>query len=424
MQNFRILRTAQKRSARSHNTIAVALAVIGSASVAVYSYAQTQAAGPSPTAAEKYKNIQVLKNIPADQLIPAMQFISASLGVECDFCHTAGTDKRLEFDKDDKKEKKTAREMMQMMLAINTENFKGEREVTCNTCHRGSPQPQAIPAVLAEGPKPVEEHDHDAGTASLPSGEPVMAKFLQAIGGDAALAKVTSRVESGKALMPEGGSTPITIYTKAPDQRLSVMHTPKGDSVTAYNGSAGWLLFPGRPPRAMSASDELAARLDAEAFYPADLPKQFTALKLQPRPEKIGDHEADVVLGLTKDQAPVKLYFDKNSGLLVRMVHYTNTPLGLLPTQVDFADYRDVGGVKTPFRWTLGRPSGSFTIQLDNVEQNAAIDETRFTAPTFAPAAAPPASGAAPPASTPRGPKPPQGAVPPGGGSAASPGEI
>ena len=65
--------------------------------------------------------------------------------------------------------------------------------------------------------------------------------------------------------------------------------------------------------------------------------------------EKVGDHETNVVLGLTKGQPPVKLYFDKDSGLLLRMVHYTDTPLGLNPTQVDFADYRDVGGVKTPY---------------------------------------------------------------------------
>ena len=72
---------------------------------------------------------------------------------------------KFEFDKDDKDEKKTAREMMQMMFAINKNNFDGKRGVTCNTCHRGSPHPQAIPAILAEAPKPeameaMHEHEH------------------------------------------------------------------------------------------------------------------------------------------------------------------------------------------------------------------------------------------------------------------------
>ncbi|MGC2109789.1 MAG: c-type cytochrome [Candidatus Korobacteraceae bacterium] len=349
--------------------------------------AQSPASNAAPavqTAVQKYKNIQVLKDIPADQLIPSMQFITAALGVECDFCHVANPAGRLEFEKDDKKEKKTAREMMQMMFAIDKNNFEGERQVTCNTCHRGSPHPQAIPAVPAETAKPEAMgamHEHDMNPESLPPGAPVVAKFIQAIGGEAALDKVSARVEKGAAIVPEGPPVPIDIYTKAPDERVSVMHTPKGDSVTAYNGQAGWIAFPGRPLREMSAPDQQAAKLDAEAFYPNQLAHEFTELKLQDHPEKVGERQADVVLGLTKGQPPVKLYFDKDSGLLLRMVHHADTPLGLNPTQVDFADYRVVSGVKTPFRWTIARPSGSFTIQIEKVEQNVPVDDAKFVEP-------------------------------------------
>lgn len=363
----------------------------------------------SQTAGDKYKNIKVLNQIPADELIPSMQFITAALGVECEFCHVDNAGK-LEFEKDDKKEKKIAREMMQMMFAINKNNFEGERQVTCNTCHRGSPHPQAIPVILAETPKPdaMPEHQQDTNPTNLPSGDPVLAKYIQALGGPAALAKITTRVEKGKALMPEGPAIPIDIYTKAPDQRVSVMHTAKGESVTAYNGQGGWISFPGRPVRDMSASDQMAAKLDAESFYPNLLQQQFTELKLQQYPEKIDDHETDVVLGLVKGQPPVKFYFDKTSGLLLRMVHYTETPLGLNPTQVDFADYRAVDGVKTPYRWTIARPSGAFTIQLDEVKQNVPIDTARFVEPK-----PPPAEQGTAPGAAPQGPKPPQGATPP-----------
>ncbi len=371
-----------------------------------------------PTASQKFKNIQVLKDIPADELIPSMQFITAALGVECDFCHV-----EREFDKDDKKEKKTARAMMEMMFAINKNNFEGEREVTCNTCHRGSPHPQAIPAIMAQmtPPSAMEAmHDHDAEPASMASGEPVLAKYIQALGGEVAATKINDRVEKGKALMPEGEPIAIDIYTKAEGQRVSVMHTPKGDSVTAYNGTAGWIAFPGRPMRDMSASDQQAAKLDAEAFYPVQFGHEFTELKLDPKPEKVDGHETNVVLGLTKGQPPVKLYFDKDSGLLVRMVHYTDTPLGLNPTQVDFSDYRAVNGVKTPYRWTISRPSGSFTIQIDQVEQNVPMDDAKFVKPAAAPATAKPGMS---PGAAPQGPKPPQGAVPSSGGT-ASPGEM
>ncbi len=144
--------------ARSFGWLAAGIAVffLGGAIIAVYAHpAQSPSSATPQTAAEKFKNIKVLKDIPADELIPSMQFITAALGVDCNFCHVENQGK-LEFDKDDKKEKKTAREMMQMMFAINKDNFDGKRQVTCNTCHRGSAHPQAIPAivVIAEAPKP------------------------------------------------------------------------------------------------------------------------------------------------------------------------------------------------------------------------------------------------------------------------------
>jgi hypothetical protein len=199
------------------------------------------------------------------------------------------------------------------------------------------------------------------------------------------------------------------------------MHTPKGDSVTAYNGQGGWLSFPGRPLREMSSADQLAAKLDAEAFYPNLLQQQFTELKVRDNSEKVGDRETDLVLGIVKGQPPVKFYFDKTSGLLVRMVHYTNTALGLNPTQVDFADYREVDGVKTPYRWTIARPSGAFTIQIDQVQQNVAIEAARFEEPKAAEGTQPaPVHSSTPPARPiPQGPRPPQESVPPTGGAPA-----
>jgi photosynthetic reaction center cytochrome c subunit len=335
------------------------------------------------TAAEQFKNIQVLKTIPAEELIPSMQFIGASLGVECDFCHVEH-----EMDKDDKKPKKIAREMMRMMFAVNQNNFSGEREVTCNTCHRGNPQPQAIPAIMAEGPKPAAaDHAQDEATApaSWPSGNSVLAKYLDVLGGKPALEKVTSRTEKGNALLPGGRAMPIEVFAKSPDLRVSVMHTANGDSVTAYNGQTGWLTSPGRPVREMSASDQDAARLDATAMFPANLATLFDELKLQPHPETIGGHAATVVWGIRKGQPPVQFYFDPQSGMLVRMTHYIDTALGLNPIQVDYSDYRDVGGVKTPFRWTIARPSGAFTIQLDEVQNNAPIDAAKFVKPEAPP---------------------------------------
>ena len=342
------------------------------------------------TAAQAFKNIQVLKTIPADQLVPTMQFISASLGVECDFCHV-----EREMDKDDKKPKKVARSMMQMMLAINANNFAGERKVSCNTCHRGRLHPQAIPAISTalandEGQSVSMDNTQDDAPdpASLPSGNPVFAAYVQALGGPQ-VDRITSRVEKGNASIGKGKPLPLEIFAQSPDRRVSIMHFPNADSVTAYNGRAGWLVVPGRPLREMSASDQEAARLDAAVFFPTQLMRVFDALKLQPQTEMIDEHATSVVLGLAKGQAAARFYFDRQSGLLLRMLHYTDTALGLIPTQVDFFDYRGVGGVKTPFRWTIARPGNSFTIQLDQVLNNVPIDPVKFVEPVQPPSAPP-----------------------------------
>ncbi len=334
-------------------------------------------AAGSKKAEEQFKNIQVLKGIPAEQVFPTMQFITASLGVECDFCHVQGA-----FEKDDKKNKQTARKMMAMMFAINKDNFEGHRAVTCNSCHRGSAVPQAIPAVMSEepkealgGPKPAEAKENAGPTA-----DQLLDKYVQTAGGAAAIDKVTSRVMKG-TIDFAGKDLPIDIYSKAPDQRISFTHMPEGDSVTAFNGHEGWLGTPGRPGvREMHGSELDAASIDADLHLATHLKPMFSEMRVEGS-EKVGDREAYVVVGQRAGKPPLRLYFDEQSGLLVRLVRFGDTALGLLPTQIDYADYRDANGVKIPYRWTLARPSGRFTIQVSEVKQNIAVDDAKFVKP-------------------------------------------
>jgi hypothetical protein len=344
------------------------------------------AAGPKK-AEEQYKNIQVLKGIPADQVIPSMQFITASLGVECEFCHVQGA-----FEKDDKKTKLTARKMMEMMFAINKDNFDGHREVTCYSCHRGNAEPVGTPVVMAEESKAgAGELKHEemksevapGKEANGPSADQFFDKYLQAAGGRAAIEKITSRVMTGTITFGDR-NVPIDIYSKDPDKRISFTHTPDGDSVTAFNGHEGWLGFPGRAPREMHGPDIDAAAMDADLHFAAHLKGMFSEAQVQGT-EKIGDHDTYLVVGKREGKPPLKLYFDAQSGLLVRLVRYGETPLGRLPTQIDYADYRDAGGVKIPFRWTLARPSGRFTIQVSEVKENVPVDDAKFVKPAAAP---------------------------------------
>jgi hypothetical protein len=327
-------------------------------------------------AEEQFKNIKALKGIPADQLIPAMQFIAASLGVECEHCHVEHAN-----EKDDKKAKVTARKMINMVMAINKDNFEGHREVTCYSCHRGAADPVGTPIIKDEEPMPPAAEAKKPGEekAALPAADQLLDKYLAAVGGADALQKITSRVQKGSLTAFGGQHFPMDVYSKAPDKRVSIMHLKGGDSVTGFNGTQGWLGVPGRV-HVMSDAENAAARIDADLYFPAHVKTLYQKFRVETG-EKIDGHETYLVVGRTEGQPPLRLYLDKESGLLLRLIRYAETPLGRNPTQIDYADYRDADGVKIPFRWTLARPGNRFTIQVEQVQQNVPVDDAKFVVP-------------------------------------------
>jgi len=350
--------------------------IAGARAQSASSQAPASNAAAPKLAEEEFKNIQALKGIPAEQVIPSMQFIAASLGVECEYCHVAHAN-----EKDDKKPKVTARKMINMMMAINKENFEGHREVTCYSCHRGSPEPVSTPIITDEEPRPPAEEGKKPGDAkaTLPAAEELLDKYLGAVGGSEALQKITSRVQKGTLTAFGGQHFPVEVYSKAPDKRVSIMHLQNGDSVTAFDGKQGWLSVPGRV-HMMSAAENEAARIDADLYFAAHVKKLYQKFNVNPG-EKINGHETYLVVGCSEGQPPLRLYLDKESGLLLRLVRYAETPLGRNPTQIDYSDYRDANGVKMPFRWTLARPGNRFTIQVEQMQVNVPVDQGKFAAP-------------------------------------------
>jgi hypothetical protein len=342
--------------------------------------ASSGSAASSPPSEKKveevYKNIEVLKGIPSDQLIPAMEFMNTALGVECGFCHV-----ERHFDQDDKKPKQQARKMIQMMAAINQGNFDGRQKVTCNTCHRGSRLPVRVPA-LGEGAAvlPLTASEDEKPSENYPRADELLSKLVQAEGGSNAIQKITTRVESGTVTF-FGRQINLEIFDKTPDKRLSIMHLSDGDSITEIDGDEGWLVNPHRPALAMSRAEVEGARMDADLQFPLHLKAVFADLQPAP-PEKIDGRDSHQLVAMVAGNVRARLFFDLQSGLLVRIVRYADTPVGPNPTQIDFADYRVVDGVQVPYRWTTTRPAGQFTIQLTEVKQNVAIDDTKFTKPS------------------------------------------
>lgn len=391
--------TSTKGTALAMAVLAVALgvAIVGARAQAPTASGQAPGNAQAPTPAqsveakpklaeEVYKNTQVLKGIPADQLEPTMDFIAASLGVQCEHCHVQGAP-----EKDDKNQKKTARKMIEMTNALNKDSFEGRRQVTCFSCHRGAGEPVAIPLVSDGTPRPEAAGPRTPGGPNAtppPNADQVLAKFVEAVGGADSIQKVTSRILRGNLIVGER-QIAVEVFAKAPYKRAAVVHLPNGgESITAFDGQTGWLGNTGQPPRVMTTAQAAAAKLDADFYFAAHVKE--TLRQVRPgRPEKINDRDTYVLMGRPAGQPPVRLYFDQQTGLLVRQVRFLETALGRLPTQIDYDDYRSVDGVKIPFRWTLARPNGRFTIQIEKVEQNVTIDDSRFAAPPAPPATTP-----------------------------------
>lgn len=337
--------------------------IVGLAALAVSCLSAQQ------TAEQVYKNIEAFKGVPADQVGPAMSVIAASLGVDCTFCHVPG-----KMEADDKAEKKTARQMIAMTTSINNAHFGGRQQITCNSCHRGSPRPVAIPQVIESDAAPAKPAQLAPSSATV---DQVLDRYVGAAGGADAIRRMTSRVQKG-VIRAGGSETPIDVLTKAPNKRVSITHAASGDSITAFDGEAGWMGGgAGHSSRVMSASESASAALDAEFYLPLRLKELYPQLR-RGRPELADGAECDVLNGTAQGRPAVRLYFDRKTGLLARMVRYQETPVGRNPVQIDYADYRAVNGVQIPFRWTLSRTNGRFTIQIAETQANAPVDDGKF----------------------------------------------
>lgn len=339
-------------------------------------YAQIPATRIDKKSSEVFKNVTVLSDIPSDQLLPTMQFITSALGVQCSYCHVEEA-----FDKDDKEPKQIARRMMRMTLGINAKQFEGHQNVTCYSCHRGSPKPLATPPVSDSQPHLLSERapDPQPNPPDLPKPTEIVQKYIAALGGADAIARLTSLHAQG---MFDAASIhfPVEIFKKSPDRIATIIHFPAGDGVTAFNGDSGWILLPGRPLRAMSSAEANALRMQGDLHLALDLSRVFSTLEVMGA-AKIDARDAIILSGNRPGLPPVTLYFDAHTGLLCRAVSDAPSALGLNPTQIDYSDYRNVDGVKIPFRWTSATPTGRFSIQINSVIPNSSIQNTVFAKP-------------------------------------------
>ena len=370
--------------------------------------AAQNAAQDKPRLAEDvFKNVQALRGIPVDDFLQTMGVMAAALQFDCSDCHVgAGTDK-VDWAADTPR-KRTARRMVNMVATINKDNFGGRQLVTCWTCHRNRDKPLVTPVMATiYGTPPFEPDDIIVQPPGAPSAEPILDRYIQAVGGAQRLAGLSSFVGKGTSVGfgGFGGGGDVEIVAKAPDKSATIIlfkeETGRGDQIRTYDGRIGWLRTPLNVlgEFQLMGGDLDGARFDAQLSFPGQIKRILTNAKTGP-PTSITDlpapssqsslqqgvtgeqtHVVEVVQGNGPRGLLVTLYFDRQSGLLLRELRYSNSPIGRVPTQIDFADYRDVNGIKFAFRITYAWLDGRDSIVLNEVRTNVPVDEAKFGKP-------------------------------------------
>ena len=360
--------------------------------------ASTQATPPPQTApGEKtveqvQKNIQVLSGLPHSQLVPVMNYMGSSLGVKCTFCHVKNGDK-WDFVSDAKPEKGSAREMIKMVQGINKANFKGNPAIGCFTCHRGSEHPVRVPQLPIAAATPFAESAETATATkeTPPTADQILAKYTEALGGSAIIEKLKTRSMKGTWLTADGTTLGYEVYQAAPDKLFTILNTPKqGVFERGFDGKTAWEKS-SRGVRDLEGTQLIYLKRYPDLFRDIKLQGQFTRISYGGK-EKIDGKDVYVLRGIGVDGKGERLYFDAQTGLLIRRITSTTTVVGLIPEEVDYEDYREVDGMKVPFtiRITSIDSFWSSTRRFTEIKLNQPVDETKFNKPPAPPPAASP----------------------------------
>jgi len=338
-------------------------------------------------AQETFKNVQILKGISVDEFMGTMGFFSASLGLNCTDCHVDQSGGDWAQYATDNALKQVARKMMLMVNSINQTNFGGRQVVTCNTCHRGNRMPSVMPSLdLLYSSPPADEPGNPIQQApNQPTADQILDKYLQAIGGPERVAALTSFTAQGSyTAYDDPDKNPMEIYARTPGQRTIITRSVSGTTTTTFDGRSAWIAAPltDRPVPVLSiAGQDLDGfKLEAELWFPSRIKQALTNWRVG-FPIVIDNRDVNVIQGTTANGGTATLCFDMETGLLTRLVRFSNSPVGRIVTRIDYSDYREVAGVKMPFKWTVLWLDGRSKYELTSVQPNIAIDPSRFAKP-------------------------------------------
>lgn len=378
-------------------TTIVALGLIGLSYLASRVLVKPAAAQGQGTGASEQKSGEFFKNVTTSTLkeltpsdfLGAMGVMTAALGYDCSDCHPgAGTD-QMNWMTDSNPRKRTARRMVEMVAAINRQHFGGAQEVTCWTCHHGQDAPATSIALdKLYGAPNDEKGDVIEAAEGVPPASQILDQYIQALGGAEKLAGLKSYIVTGhsEGYGDLGGNAAFQIFAQAPDRRGMWIsfpeHPDRGISAWTYDGKSGWISTPRGFLREypLNGNDLNGVRLDSLLAFPGGIKTALSNWRVGLE-DSLQDKPVYIVQGNGPGGLLGTFYFDKQTHLLMRYVRQTPSPVGRVSIQQDYEDYRDVDGIKIPFKYSYLWLDGRFTAIISEVKVNVPVDEAKFGKP-------------------------------------------
>lgn len=217
--------------------------------------------------------------------------------------------------------------------------------------------------------------------------EQIIDRYVQALGGAQAIQKITSRISKGNVeILGAGATGTIEFYEKAPNKQMHLLTVP--DLFTSYggfNGSSGWGFDQEKKkPTELKGKELESLRVDSEFYKPIRIKEQFPQITLKGE-EKIqfrdGPRQTYVLEAKSAAGNSRKMYFDTETGLLIRQDTQDTSEEGKVPAREFFLDYKNVDGVMVPFTIRHTQGGATMILRFSEVKQNVPIDDSKFDPP-------------------------------------------
>lgn len=225
--------------------------------------------------------------------------------------------------------------------------------------------------------------------AGTPTADQILDRYVTAIGGEAAWHKLNSRIAKGTIEIPAMSlSGTVESHEKAPSSMLVVVNLGGATFERGCDGTTSWADDPQNGLRTETGAEADDSKRQSDFYHQVNMRKYYSKWNLSGT-EKIGDHDAFALEATSIAGDVDKLYFDPQSGLLVRAITTIHTPQGAMVIQSDLSDYRDTDGIKLPFTVHQSSAQSDYTLKFTEVKHNVQLADSQFAKPATEPAAQP-----------------------------------